>query len=117
SGQLVLVDGEVEIAPGLWTLPTGGHTRGHQALLFESGSEGALYLGDLCPVTAHLRRMWITAYDLYPVETRRRKPELLGQAADQGWWLLWDHDPNIAVSRVERHASREFVTLDARAQL
>ena len=44
SGQLVLVEGEVEIAPGLWTRPTGGHTRGHQALLFESGGEGALYL-------------------------------------------------------------------------
>jgi glyoxylase-like metal-dependent hydrolase (beta-lactamase superfamily II) len=117
SGQLVLVDGEVEIAPGLWTLPTGGHTRGHQALLFESGDEGALYLGDLCSVVAHLRRMWITAYDLYPLETRRRKPELLGKAADKGWWLLWDHDPNVAVSRIARHASREFVPVDARAEL
>ncbi len=117
SGQLVLVDGEVEIASGLWTRPTGGHTRGHQALLFESGGEGALYLGDLCPIVAHLRRMWITAYDLYPMETRRRKPELLGEAADQGWWLLWDHDPNVAVSRIARHASREFVAVDARAQL
>jgi glyoxylase-like metal-dependent hydrolase (beta-lactamase superfamily II) len=117
SGQLVLVDGEVEIAPGLWTRPTGGHTRGHQALLFESGGEGALYLGDLCPVVAHLRRMWSTAYDLYPMETRQRKPELLGEAADCGWWLLWDHDPNLAVSRIERHATREFVATDGRAEL
>ncbi|HTU26663.1 MAG TPA: MBL fold metallo-hydrolase [Pirellulales bacterium] len=117
SGQLVLVDGEVEIAPGLWTRPTGGHTRGHQALLFESGGEGALYLGDLCPVVPHLRRMWSTAYDLFPMETRQRKPKLLGEAADKGWWLLWDHDPNIAVSRVERHGSREFVASEGRARL
>jgi glyoxylase-like metal-dependent hydrolase (beta-lactamase superfamily II) len=117
AGQLVLVDGEVEIAPGLWTRPTGGHTRGHQALLFESGSEGALFLGDLCPIVAHVRRMWSDAYDLYPMETRRRKPELLGEAADRGWWVLWDHQPNIAVSRLSRHATREFVVSDPRASL
>src|SRR5262249_6720207 len=49
SGQLVLVDDDVELAPGLWTRVTGGHTRGHQALVFESGGETALYLGDICP--------------------------------------------------------------------
>ncbi|HEX4142343.1 MAG TPA: MBL fold metallo-hydrolase [Pirellulales bacterium] len=117
SGQLVLVDGEVELAPGLWTRPTGGHTRGHQALVFESGDEAALYLGDLCPVVGNLRRMWITAYDLYPMETRQRKPQMLGEVADRGWWMLWDHDPNVAVSRIARHASREFVVVDGRAQL
>ena len=117
AGQLELVDGETEIAPGIWTRVTGGHTRGHQALMFESGGEVALYLGDLCPAVTHLRRMWGAAYDLYPVETRRRKPELLGAAADGGWWVLWDHDPQVAVSRVERHRSREFVIQDARERL
>ncbi len=117
AGQLVLVDGEVEIAPGLWTRPTGGHTRGHQALLFESGSEGALYPGDLCPIVPHLRRMWSDAYDLYPMEVRSRKPELLGEAADRGWWVVWDHQPDIAVSRLARHPSREFVVSDARPAL
>jgi glyoxylase-like metal-dependent hydrolase (beta-lactamase superfamily II) len=117
SGQLVLVDGEVEIAPGLWTRPTGGHTRGHQALLFESGNEGALYLGDICPVVPNLRRMWVTAYDHYPLETRRRKPQMLGEAADRGWWVLWDHEPTVAVSRLARHPGRDFVITDARAKL
>ena len=65
----------------------------------------------------NLRRMWITAYDLYPLETRRRKPELLGEAADRGWWVLWDHEPTVAVSRLARHAGREFIVTDARAEL
>ncbi len=117
SGQLVLVEGQVEIVPGLWTRPTGGHTRGHQALLFESGGETALYPGDLCPDVNHVRRMWCAAYDLYPVETRRRKPELLGEAADAGWWILWDHEPAFAVSRLERHKLREFVACDTRSKL
>jgi len=112
--QVTLTDGETEILPGLWTRVTGGHTRGHQALVFEGGGQVAVYPGDLCPVTTHLRRMWCAAYDLYPLETRRRKPELMGAAADQGWWVLWDHDPLVAVSRVERHRTREFVVSQAR---
>jgi len=115
TGQVTLVDGETEVLPGLWTRVTGGHTRGHQALIFESEGQIALYPGDLCPVTTHMRRMWCAAYDYYPLETRRRKPELLGAAADQGWWVLWDHDPHIAVSRIERHRTREFVVAEGRA--
>ena len=117
SGQLALVEDGVELAPGLWTRVTGGHTRGHQALLFESDGQLALYPGDICPDASHLRRMWCAAYDLYPLETRRRKPELLGQAADGGWWILWDHEPTFAASRLERHKSREFVPCDLRATL
>lgn len=117
TGQLVLVDDDVEIAPGLWTRVTGGHTRGHQSLIFESGDQAAIYLGDICPAITHVRRMWGAAYDLYPVETRRRKPLLLGEAADKNWWVLWDHDPAIAVSRIERHAKREFVIAEGRPTL
>jgi glyoxylase-like metal-dependent hydrolase (beta-lactamase superfamily II) len=117
SGQLVLVNDGQQIVSGLTTRVTGGHTRGHQALLLESDGQTAIYLGDLCPVTTHLRRMWGVAYDLYPMEIRQRKPQILGEAADQNWWILWDHDSEIAVSRIARHEKREFVVQDARAEL
>jgi hypothetical protein len=52
------------------------------------------------------------AYDVYPLETRRRKPQVLGQAADEGWIVLWDHDPDRAASRLAREAKREFVVVD-----
>jgi glyoxylase-like metal-dependent hydrolase (beta-lactamase superfamily II) len=117
SGQLVLIDDGAEIVSGLRTLLTGGHTRGHQALLFESGGETAIYPGDICPDINHVRRMWCAAYDMYPLDTRRRKPELLGRAADQGWWVLWDHEPAFAGSRLERHKTREFVPRDIRQEL
>lgn len=117
SGQLALFDGETEIVPGLWSRPTGGHTRGHQAFLLESQGEIAVYPADLCPASSHLRRMWCAAYDLYPLEMRRAKPELLGAAADQGWWILWDHDPAMAVSRLERHKSKEFTVCEQRPRL
>ena len=69
GGQLVLLDGDPAIVPGLTAFCTGGHTRGHLAVKFCSAGQTAMFLGDLCPTTAHLRRMWCTAYDVYP---RRR---------------------------------------------
>lgn len=117
TGRLTLVDDREPIVPGLCGRVTGGHTRGHLALMFESEGQTALYPGDVVPSTFHLRQMWHLAYDVYPLDTRRRKPALLGEAADQGWWILWNHDPTTAVSRVARDRKREFVTLDARPVL
>ncbi len=112
SSQLELIDGDVEIGPGLRAMVTGGHTRRHQALVFESGGQTAIYLGDLCPTAAHVRRLWGMAYDVDPLETRRRKPQLLGQAADEGWLVLWDHDPDRWAGRLARDAKREFVIVE-----
>ena len=53
-----------------------------------------------------------TAYDTYPLDTRRRKPQLLGEAADRGWWVVWNHDPRFAVGRIARHPKREFVLVE-----
>jgi glyoxylase-like metal-dependent hydrolase (beta-lactamase superfamily II) len=117
AGLMMVVDDDQDLVPGLRGLVTGGHTRGHMALFFQSGGQTAAYLGDICPSTAHLRRMWHLAYDTYPMETRRRKPELLGRAADEGWWILWNHDPRVAVSRVARDPKREFIPVEPRARL
>ncbi len=112
AGLMHVVDDGQEIVPGLRCEITGGHTRGHMALYFESGGQTAAYLGDICPSTIHLRRMWHLSYDTYPLDTRRRKPDLLGRAADGQWWILWNHDPRISISQVARDAKREFVPVD-----
>ena len=117
AGLMNVVDDGQEIVPGLRNQVTGGHTRGHAALFFESAGQTAAYLGDICPSTAHLRRMWHLAYDVYPLDTRRCKPLLLGQAADEGWLIFWNHDPRVVVSRVARDRNREFVPVDAKTQL
>jgi glyoxylase-like metal-dependent hydrolase (beta-lactamase superfamily II) len=117
AGLVEPIDGNTEIWPGLRVRLTGGHTRGHLAVLFESAGQTVAYLGDLCPTTAHLRRMWHTAYDQYPLDTRRAKPGWLGQAADQRWWVVWGHDPRTAAGHVARHARREFEVADPRTEL
>ncbi len=113
AGLMLVVEDRQEIVPGLRGEVTGGHTRGHMALFFESGGQTAAYLGDICPSTVHLRRMWHLAYDTYPLDTRRRKPELLARAVDEQWWIMWNHDPRVSASRVVRDPKREFVPIEA----
>ncbi len=117
AGQVRLVDDGEEIVPGLTALRTGGHTRGHQALLFQAEGQTAIYLGDLCPTEAHLRQMWCMGYDTFLLDTRRRKAELLGRAADEGWLVLWDHDPHMAAARLARHEKAEFQVVERWAAL
>ncbi|TWU26041.1 MBL fold metallo-hydrolase [Bythopirellula polymerisocia] len=111
--RLRLVEDGEEIVPGLAARLTGGHTEGHLSFMFRSNGQTACYPGDICPSTYHLRRMWHLSYDVLPLETRRNKPRLLAEAADDGWWMLWNHDPTAVVSRVNRDEKREFVAVDS----
>ena len=117
AGQLRLIDGNVEIVPGIRAWMTGGHTEAHQAVVIESGGEGAIYLGDLCPTFRHLPSLWCIAYDLELLKLRRIKPEVLGTCADRGWWALCDHDPDHAAAKLRRDDKRDFAVVETLATL
>lgn len=114
--RLRLIEGDVEIAPGICSRVTGGHTAAHQALVLVGGGETAVYLGDLCPTSRHLPVLWTMAYDLHMLETRRVKARLLGEIADAGWWLLLDHDPDHAAIRIARDDRKDFVAVEKRVK-
>jgi glyoxylase-like metal-dependent hydrolase (beta-lactamase superfamily II) len=105
---LRLIDGDVEIVPGIHSIVTGGHTPAHQSVLVESGGCAAVYLAELCPTTAHLPIRWGMSYDLDVVQLRRKKWELLARIVDQGWWAFFDHDPQTTHARLARHNKRDF---------
>lgn len=93
TGQLILVDGEHEIIPGIKVIATNGHTQGHQSVLLESEGKKALYLGDLIPTTSHVKIPYIMGYDLYPLDVMEKKEEVLRQAIEEKWLLIFEHDP------------------------
>lgn len=113
-GVLELLDGPAEYLPGLWLFPTGGHTQGHQVVLFRHGEAGALYPADICPSSLHLPTMWCMAFDTEVVQTRRAKRHWLRLAARCGWWVIWDHDPQQAAALLAADGKREFVVRESR---
>ncbi len=100
-GRLEIIDGPGEIAPGVDILVGNGHTDGHQMVKVSSADETAVFMGDTIPTAAHLRLPYIMGYDLRPLETLAEKQRLLAQAAAEGWWLFFDHDPDVCGVKVK----------------
>ena len=110
AGQLAEVNGETEVMPGVRVLPTGGHTRGSQAVLIgldrpggRSGdpTDRAIFWGDLIPTRWQLPVRWTSAFDDYPIDAIETRNELLARAATEGWWCYFTHDPGDLPVRIE----------------
>ena len=93
AGLLHLVDGDVQIAPGLSVYRTPGHCPHHQSVLIRSEGETACFLADVIPTFAHLPLPWIMGYDVEPLVTLESKRALLARAVDERWLLVSTHDP------------------------
>ena len=99
AGSFRLVEGDVEVLPGISVRLTPGHVPFHQSVLVSDGGETACFLGDIVPTSAHLPLPWIMGYDLEPLRSLETKRALLAEAARDGWRLIFEHDPRIAMGR------------------
>jgi glyoxylase-like metal-dependent hydrolase (beta-lactamase superfamily II) len=106
AGQLTLVDGTVEVAPGVVVEWTGGHSRGHQMIVLRSRGETACFPGDIMPGPAWVRPSFITAYDLNQIETYAAKLRLLDEAHAGRWLMVWGHDGHQPLSRITKNGDR-----------
>lgn len=95
AGRLELLDGDVEILPGVSVYGTPGHCPHHQSVLVRSGGETACFLADVIPTMAHLPLPWIMGYDVEPLVTLESKRALLRRAVDERWLLVSTHDPTV----------------------
>ena len=112
--QLAEIHGEVEVMPGVTVLPTGGHTRGSQAVMIGLAAEGpaaeaaggrqprAIFFGDLIPTRWQLPVRWTSAFDDYPVDAVEARNRLLSRAIDEEWWCYFTHDPGDLPVQLER---------------
>ena len=109
AGVLDLLPDNVEIAPGIRMRRTGGHTRCHHIIYFESGGKTAVFAADLIPTTAHVDVPWIMAYDLYPMETLEFKRAFVREAIEREYIVFFEHDPVIAAGIIRQKDRRLFV--------
>lgn len=100
AGVLDLLDGEREVVPGIRVRLTPGHTAYHQSVIVGGGGRTLCYLGDIIPTTAHLSPTYAMGFDLFPLEVVRQRTVLLEEASEEGWIVVWEHDPLVAAGRV-----------------
>jgi glyoxylase-like metal-dependent hydrolase (beta-lactamase superfamily II) len=102
SGQLELVDGDLELVRGISLRHTPGHTPHHQGITVDSGAERLFYLADVCPTTAHVPLPWIMGYDVEPLVTLESKRRLWAEAVSEGWTVMFEHDAVHAWGRIHQ---------------
>jgi glyoxylase-like metal-dependent hydrolase (beta-lactamase superfamily II) len=109
-GQAGMVDGDVELLPGVSVIRTGGHSKGHQAIVVRGtgaragtrGTDGRTlaFFGDLNmrPWSANPR--WVTSFDDFPLDSVEVKGELFARAAAEDWLVALSHEPMTPIGRL-----------------
>ncbi len=109
SGQMTLLKGGEEIAPGISVRTFPGHTASMLGVIVQSGGKTACYISDLIPTTAHIDISWGMAFDLYPLETIESRKRYYAQATPEKWLTVFTHDPKTPWAYVERDESGKMV--------
>lgn len=115
AGKWDVVEGDVEIAPGVELIVAAGHTRDMQCVKITGGGETAFLPADLAPTAAHLAYPWIMGFDLYPMTTLENKKKWLPHLAREGWLCLFAHDADMPAARLRERDGKfaaEAVPID-----
>jgi glyoxylase-like metal-dependent hydrolase (beta-lactamase superfamily II) len=102
SGQMTLLKGVEEIAPGISVKAFPGHTAHMQAVIVESGGRTCCYISDLIPTTAHIDITWGMGFDLYPLQTIESKKQYYATALAERWLTVFTHDAKVPWAYVEK---------------
>jgi glyoxylase-like metal-dependent hydrolase (beta-lactamase superfamily II) len=137
SGQMTLLKGGEEIAPGISVKTFPGHTA-HMLGVIVNGTPGArttdkgtasgvptprqkedralalegtiaCYISDLIPTTAHLDIAWGMAFDLYPLQTVESRKSYYAQSIPEKWLTVFTHDPRTPWAYIEKDESGKMV--------
>ena len=100
TGQMRLLEGDANIAPGISVEIFAGHTRHMQAIKIESGAQGgsptgrktACYISDLIPTSHHLDVTWVMSYDVFPLDTIQNRKRYYARAIPENWLTIFTHD-------------------------
>lgn len=102
EGRLKLLNGEIELCPGIFIRLTDGHTVAHQTVLVTDGKTSLCHPGDTIPTSSHIPLPFIMGYDNYPLITLEEKKSILRRAVEEGWVLFFEHDPKHAATLAEK---------------
>jgi glyoxylase-like metal-dependent hydrolase (beta-lactamase superfamily II) len=92
AGSVDLIDGELEIAPGVRLVPTPGHTPGHASVFIESEGRELVVLGDVVVHDLQLADpdlVYVSDHD--PESSAATRKQVLGRLADRGTDVIVGH--------------------------
>lgn len=101
SGHLNLVDEEGELFPGFFVRMSYGHTPGLLIPVIKYKDKTLVYTGDLIPTVAHIPLIWNMSYDIESLKTIQEKENLLREALEGDYILVFQHDEHVECCTLE----------------
>jgi glyoxylase-like metal-dependent hydrolase (beta-lactamase superfamily II) len=93
-----------EITTGVHYVAAPGHSPSHAALLFTSGKEQFMHMGDIAhhPVTSLQHPEWTPIFDYDPAQAIKSRKAILDRVATDGIMVMGYHFPFPAIGHVVR---------------
>ena len=89
------------------TAVSRGHTRAHQIVILEDGSQTAVFVADLCTLHYHLQRLaWVTGYDVEPLESIETKRYWQRWLTERDALVIFQHDTQVTSGRLRPDGRR-----------
>ena len=94
-----------EITSGVHYIATPGHSPSHAAILFTSGNEQLMHMGDIAhnPVTSLQHPDWTPVFDYEPAQAIKSRKAILDQVATDRVAAMGYHFPFPAIGRARRY--------------
>ena len=105
-----------EFIPGVTMHFVDGHTKSMIYLKIKVGSQTFVYCADLIPSSHHVSLPYIMSYDVNPMATLVEKEALLNDAVENGYVLIFEHDPIIEAATVVRN-NRGRIVVDQEGKM
>lgn len=103
SGQMRLLNGDCDLAPGVRGVVTPGHTPAHMSVILESGGQYAMFVCDMASYAVHFERLgWMTAYDVEPLVTLESKRRWQQWALETNAVMIFAHEPHRPAGRLSQ---------------
>ena len=103
KSKLRLIDGEMEILPGIQAISTPGHTPGHITLMISSRDEKLLCLSDLALHPIHIEKPeWFAVVDFNPEQSQASRRRIFAKAADEKALVIAFHFPFPGLGQIIR---------------
>ncbi|MDR2498832.1 MAG: MBL fold metallo-hydrolase [Tannerellaceae bacterium] len=99
---LRLIDSPVDISPAVALKIAGGHADGQIVVYATDADRTYVFAGDVIPLAAHISLAWISAYDLFPLNSYNAKRLILDEAARLHQSLVYCHDAYLPCSTIKK---------------
>lgn len=98
--KLKMIDSDIELFPNIEVRIHDGHTAGMLTPIINCNGGKIVFVGDLMPVSVNISPIYISAYDIFPLDAINAKLTILREIIDNNYYIMFQHDINVELCTI-----------------